>query len=389
MSTFLGNSMFTIAKYHSHWTLIENTAEVHDRSGHFISGGTIWLRQLGSQIGMLNKVTINLDALCPIDCSADGNGSNELPFEHAAYIEILPLLSFLWSVEYAPNVEFGQPKDSAHRQSNRDHGLSVSQVANNIDITAMNETLRALKRDDLQLETYSTLLDRVGLHRTGTKGFVHYLKAGLSPKLVAYESIHVHSRYHANSDTQREFEMSATQRMTFLDQAKPTLFNLPEKIKARIFRHILAQGSRVALDLDCEDPKAFSKKWNLAFAQVNRESSKQLDQFWCKNKFVLNLTTTDVRTSFSGYRALHWWLKSSPDSSLPPGRIYPYSISNRRRHDALRLCKINLQVIPDVTASMSDVRISIMDLIRVTSQVDAVDSMDITVRVTLIECLPK
>jgi hypothetical protein len=93
--------------------------------------------------------------------------------------------------------------------------------------------------------------------------------------------------------------MSATQRMTFLDRPKPTLFNLPEDIKSRIFRRILVQGSRVALDLDCEDPKAFSKKWNLAFTHVNRESSKQLDQFWCKNEFALNLTTTDARTSFS------------------------------------------------------------------------------------------
>jgi hypothetical protein len=54
--------VFTIAKHHSHWALGKNTAELHDRSGHLISGGTMWLRQLGSQIGMLNKVTINLDA---------------------------------------------------------------------------------------------------------------------------------------------------------------------------------------------------------------------------------------------------------------------------------------------------------------------------------------
>jgi hypothetical protein len=43
MSTFLGNNVFTIVKHHSHWALGENTAEVHDRSGHLVSGDTIWL----------------------------------------------------------------------------------------------------------------------------------------------------------------------------------------------------------------------------------------------------------------------------------------------------------------------------------------------------------
>jgi hypothetical protein len=35
--------VFTIVKHHSHWALGENTAEVHDRSGHLVSGDTIWL----------------------------------------------------------------------------------------------------------------------------------------------------------------------------------------------------------------------------------------------------------------------------------------------------------------------------------------------------------
>jgi hypothetical protein len=107
-------------------------------------------------------------------------------------------LSFLWSVEYAPNVEFVQPKDIAHRQPNRDHGLSASHVANKIDFTALNETLRAVKRDDLQLRTYSTLLGRIDLHRTRTKGFVHYLKAGPIPKPGTDYSVGVYARYHAD-----------------------------------------------------------------------------------------------------------------------------------------------------------------------------------------------
>jgi hypothetical protein len=248
----------------------------------------------------------------------------------------------------------------------------------------MNEGLRALKRDDLQLRTYNTLLGRVGLHRTGTKGFVHYLKAG--PSSVPGED-YSNARYHADSDIQREFEMSATQCMTFLDQAKRTLLNLPEKVRSRSFRHIVLQDSLVALDLDCEDTKAFSRSWNLAFTQVNRESSKLLDQFWCSNDFVLKLTSIDVRTSFSGYCALHWWLKSSSTPSTSPGRIYPYAINNQRRHNVSRRCKINLQIKADIPTSMSDVRISIMDPIRVTSHVDTCDSMDIIVRVTLVECL--
>jgi hypothetical protein len=293
-------------------------------------------------------------------------------------------LRFLWSCERAPDVELIHPKASAHLDACHSHGANAFLVRNDVNTTALNNVLQALRRDDLQLKIFSTLLGRICIRRDGVRGFVHYIKAGFKPG--ASYSQGMYTRYHIGADTERAFETSTTNHLAFQSPIRPGLFSMSQYIQSRIIGRLLYPNVRIALDLDCKDPRAIWSSCGLALTQVNRVSLQELHGFW-NQMFLLNLTSTDTRTSFSGYRALYWWLTSSP--VLPPqtGRVYPYSINNRCRLDALRFCKINLQVKSDVAVSMSDIRISIIDLIRVTSHVDAGDSINIVVRVTLIEHL--
>ncbi|KAF1939027.1 hypothetical protein EJ02DRAFT_268376 [Clathrospora elynae] len=67
----------------------------HDRGGYFTASGAEWLGQLGAQLSMLNTVIINLDPSYPLERPRLFECPDIL-FDLAAFLDVLPLLRFLW-----------------------------------------------------------------------------------------------------------------------------------------------------------------------------------------------------------------------------------------------------------------------------------------------------
>ena len=354
----------------------------YDKSGYRVTQAddlATWLIMLGSSSAMLHKVIVNLAENTP-------NGSSELKWrlkidssqettDMAEAVKLGNLLKSLWATPNAIRkmkivCPKGAGKNYKYRNNNdfnpmfsKTHPENRGNKAHPVfDTSAITNALIALRRDDLGLKNCGRQVHDVLIRRDGLEGYILF-------DYNYYKPSHNRPRVE-RTYVERKFSITNGGTTLSLQPADtPGLMNLPQHLKIRLFESLcLAKGfldpwrSTVTIDLD--------QKTTVGATPVLESVSQHLRsecyyRFWLANIISVKMRSTDVKTDFDHFDKLRVFCCTA---STPRE---PWRMSNRRKgiRDLEFLLQFNVLPAP----KLDDLRINVLDFLRVTSYLDSRD----------------
>ncbi|KAF2638381.1 hypothetical protein P280DRAFT_471490, partial [Massarina eburnea CBS 473.64] len=255
-----------------------------------------WMRGIGSQVGMLRKVYIDLSVIYPAQRFSHYTCEDNQAWE--ASVAMLPLLHILWAnPELKADIIFVQ--SHSERMEPPFYIEEDSEHDAEIDCEALTKTLKLLQQDVLRLRRYWRFIRAINVSRDGSRGLIEYGRRRNGFSL-------------SNNGGSLIFE----------DSTPHNLLNLTGGILDVITKMITVapKGVKITqLDLD----KKTCTGGSPVFASVCKKLRKsQLADFWCENKVRVKLTSQDTRTTFSNFKALQvWWCVNKTEEFPYEGRF--------------------------------------------------------------------
>ncbi|KAI4648602.1 uncharacterized protein J4E78_008665 [Alternaria triticimaculans] len=334
---------------------------------------------LGSSAAMVQKVIVNL-------AENTDNGGDQLKWrlkidsskdttDMAEAVKLGDLLKRLWATPKAiRQIKIVSPKGAGKNYKYRNNNdfnpmFSKTHPENRgnkthpvFDTSAITNALIALRRDDLGLKNCGRQVHDVLIRRDGLEGYILFDYNYYKP---SHDRPKVERTY-----VERKFSITNGGKTLSLQPADtPGLMNLPQHLKIRLFESLcLAKGfldpwrSTVTIDLD--------QKTTIGATPVLESVSQHLRsecyyRFWLANIISVKMRSTDVKTDFDHFDKLRVFCCTA---STPRE---PWRMSNRRKgiRDLEFLLQFNVSPVP----TLDDLRINILDFLRVTSYLDSRD----------------
>lgn len=335
-STLYTNNSFVITR-----TDIEKCWYGHTRVEQAIVAG-IWMQQLRSQIFMLPRITIGLDKICTPSCDTTLLRFDEWDFDLRTAMDIFPLIKILWTnPDLKIDVSIVHPKGEAHC---RYHHSRYQET--DIRVDALMAVLEAFRRDRLDVKKYWRSIDEILVHRDGSGGSVIYKSAIRYKKTRAVKRNY--TAYAAGNGVALSFELADKGQLL-----------TPYPIQKVIYDMVLYGPHRenwVCFDLDqkvCHgaDPRL------LGVCSTHRHLSYS---FWTENWVKVKMTTQQTSTNFANFEALEkWWC------------VQRSNREGRRGTVARGELKLELQFDVAEGLTLRQLRVGIIDLLRVTAHLDS------------------
>ncbi|KAI4689013.1 hypothetical protein J4E81_007730 [Alternaria sp. BMP 2799] len=354
----------------------------YDKSGYRVTQAddlATWLTMLGSSSAMVQKVIVNL-------AENTDNGGDQLKWrlkidsskdttDMAEAVKLGNLLKSLWATPNAIRaIKIVSPKGAGKNYKYRNNNdfnpmFSKTHPENRgnkthpvFDTSAITNALIALRRDDLGLKNCGRQVHDVLIRRDGLEGYIQFDYNYYKP---SHNRPHVERTY-----VERKFSITNGGKTLSLQPTDtPGLMNLPQHLKIRLFESLcLAKGfldpwrSIVTIDLD--------QKTTVGATPVLESVSQHLRsecyyRFWLANIISVKMRSTNVETDFDHFDKLRVFCCTA---STPRE---PWRMSNRRKgiRDLEFLLQFNISLAP----KLDDLRINILDFLRVTSYLDSHD----------------
>ena len=339
---------------------------MNETKNMFICGIVRWLNKLRSQKSLVQRMVLSLDQIC----TCDGNDWGSTHLEHRSWLDILPLLRALWQHEAQPSVTV------VHH-----HDLGRSGDKCKFDTGRVGDLIRSLPSDDLKIRRYIRLLGRVYINYVGGAGGAGGSVMFKGPSKAESPSAQHEQSYLTVHTEQYCFDRGGKIGLKFRQRPRVSLLELPPYLLRRICDLTIPTGRKIEIDLSKPyDRKAYLDA-GLRLVYVNKQTKRERDTLW-KNGVMLKLESNDSRTSFQNFRPLLRWFV---------GRVYPRDPVNHLGR-TLRYCgdgatepqllRIDLRI---KASKLRDARISIMDLIRITTYAAADDDHKVFIRIILVQ----
>ena len=354
----------------------------YDKSGYRVTQAddlATWLTILGSSTAMVQKIIVNLaenthngdsrlEWRLNIDSSQDTSDMVEA-------VKLGNLLKCLWATPNAiREIQFVSPeaagKDYKYRDNNDFNPMFSKRHPENrgnkthpvFDTSAITNAFIALRRDDLGLKNCGRLVHDVLIRRDGLEGYILF-------DYNYYKTSHDRPRVE-RTYVERKFSITNGGTTLSLQPTDiPGLTNLPQHLRIRLFESLyLAKGfldpwrSTVTIDLD--------QKIIVGATPVLESVSQHLRsecyyRFWLANIISVKMRSTNVETDFDHFDKLRVFCCTA---STPRE---PWKMSNRRK--GIRDLEFLLQFNVSPAPKLDDLRINILDLLKVTSYLDGRD----------------
>jgi hypothetical protein len=219
---------------------LARTPDIHDYEGCFIGKAIPSLLSIGSQLPLLKKVVIDLATLCPYACD------DHFPFLREGfasdYLHFGDLLRVLWNGACNFDVTFIDESQSGccgYKSNCEEHCSRVP--CSCVDTEALTETLRALRRDDLDIKRWLDHVCVIGVHVNGNDGFILFRSTHSRPSVESgrdgYRSTHYHpcfesdrGGYHPCLSSMLKFTVAHGLGLK-IERPPPNLHNLPVRVQ--------------------------------------------------------------------------------------------------------------------------------------------------------------
>ncbi|KAI4916101.1 hypothetical protein J4E90_004547 [Alternaria incomplexa] len=243
----------------------------------------------------------------------------------------------------------------------------------------MTAIFQSICQGQLGLRRYGQQLRAVASKRDGSGGILSW---GTTP--ATSRPYRCPSRFQANPDYLTDFitEDNGSRLKLVTQRSTPlTLLTLPESIQDRIYSMVVHPTECTPIDLNHD------KKFKCGLVHVNRRLYRTWrDKFFFENKFVLTMTTRQMRTTFNDFNHLRTFLRKTymPKSTYSAGE--PDTITARivTRDEAHRQPGPSyvLRFELDGAVSLADVRINALPLVMETSTTQASNTVTIQICTT-------
>ena len=299
-----------------------------------------WLSSLGSQVGLLHKVIIDIDAMCPLHCAYSMKEYN-----------LLPLIHFMWSNPMGKNVvTFGQsgrvldhtrfqPRDLPEEETCPVHRANT---LNNLLAVFVNKDTLRLRR----FHTFNRLLQSIEIPNASEEGYVTFK-----------------SPYRPPYTLRQHFTVSSQgRRVEWAPRKRPKFTNLPPEIVSRIYEFACYNPDGITFDLDTCTAHGLNIglfHW-VRSVRSNTDLARNVSHV---NHVTIKATSNTVITDFNDFGHLPSLLYK-PYAGHRPG-LFEYMIMQ-----ASTDCKpltVLLGINAPHAATLSEVRINIdklMDLLQ-------------------------
>ena len=343
VSHFFVNSIFSPTKLPKSMNRLSHT----DRKNHFIDGTVQWLEKIGWQFDLVEGIILDLEM-----CAYYGMDG---------WLNVLPLLRVLWKHQHRPKITF------SHQHDNRLWAHCK------IDVIKINGLLKALISDDLQIKKYSRLLGRVFINTIDRmEGRLIYKEHS---KVLPSSSSHFTQRIDEYS-----FRQTEDGNLVFDDRPGASLLSLPHEVLQNIYSLVVPTGQVLTVDLCGADNRKIYLQSGLGLVYVNKSTRNELRPRFYENGFVLKLESRETRTSFQNFLPLLKWLVAR---TFLPGDVNPLDRFHKYRGWGFikpPLVRLDLHV---NAKRLRDVRVSIMDLMRITAYAAPDDDHKFFVRIII------
>ncbi|KAF2107601.1 hypothetical protein BDV96DRAFT_637477 [Lophiotrema nucula] len=325
-------------------------------SVHNIAAGQIeycakWLTRIGSQFTFLKNVNIDVSLVCPTSCRCCNDrlrcGSPRRPptWVFSGNLEILSLIQVMWvNPAAACTIQFIQGDQKMDTEMFGDDTEEEEEEEGKPEITVdhLNKALISLSQhDNLGLQKYGRFerfFTHMFIHRRDGTGFVEYRSDSALPI--------------------GNFQVMDSGETTWTNhQSSAKILGLPYQVLEKICGLVVYKEAGIAFNFD--NKSAANLEAGLSGAHRYLRSIA-LTQLYEQNDFKVILESSDPRTSFDGFKSLKGvWSKKRP------GALQFFN-SDRRFPRSLELV---LRVQSKTNMDLSDLRISILGLIRATRKI--------------------
>ena len=291
-----------------------------------------WLSSLGSQVGLLQKVIIDIDAMCPLHCACSMKEYN-----------ILPLMRFIWSNPIGKNVvTFGQTGRILDHTRFQPPDLPEEEICPVHRANTLNNLLAVfVDKDTLRLRrfhTFNRLLQSIEIPNASGEGYVTFK-----------------SPYHPPYTLGQHFTVSPQGRhVEWAPRKRPKFTNLPPEIVSRIYEFACYNPDGITFDLDTYTAHGL----NIGLFHWTRSVRSNTDlasNVAHVNHVTIRATSNTVITNFNDFGHLPSLLYK-PWAGHRPG-LFEYMIIQ-----ASTDCKpltVSLEINAPHAATLSEVRINI------------------------------
>jgi hypothetical protein len=325
-------------------------------------GGLMWLTSLGDQIQWVRKLVINLDGLCPSQCTAALTHHQPAFEPKDNMINFGPLILAIWSYGLRIDISVVQPKSGFFSATKNMHSsLHLTNRDYECNITGISAILRSLVDDGQDLKKYGPQISALGIRRDGEGGIVRWGTTGCS-NCRAFNT-HGYDRFRsdvtAHSASETPFSLwSRERRIVLQHREKPNNFmTLPECIRYRIIELALREQT-VHIDLSTQT------KFELGLPHVNKTMyAKHWNQFLSLSSLELIMTTQDSQTTFSNFRALRRMLQKT---FKPHGPLNQTNSASMLLEEVMQM-RFVLRFKLEVQCSLKDISMSILPFVMETS----------------------
>jgi hypothetical protein len=352
-SVYYSENTFVLTKQHYQYDCGRDYVE---------RGGLMWLTSLGDQVQWIRKLVIDLDGLCPSQCTAALTHHQPAFEPKDNMINFGPLILALWSHGLRVDISVEQPKGgffsatknmhSSLRLTNKDY------ECNTIGISAI---LRSLVDDGQDLKKYGPQISALGIRRDGEGGVVRWgtTRCSNCRALKPHGCDQCRSDVTVHSASETPFSLWGRERRIVLKHCKePNNFmTLPECIRYRIIELAL-HGLTTHIDLDTQT------KFNLGLPHVSKTMyAKHWNQFLSLSSLELVMTSHNNQTTFSNFGALRQVLRKAFKPYGPLNQTNPATILLEEVMQMRFVLRFRLEV----QCSLEDISISILPFVMETS----------------------
>ncbi|KAF2127920.1 hypothetical protein P153DRAFT_397814 [Dothidotthia symphoricarpi CBS 119687] len=311
-SVFFGNNVFTFSTFRD-----EDEID-HDARATFLDKGAAWLTNLGSQLAQVKKVVVDMGSLCPERCHSADDAIMDCVYSDprigSACIEIFPLLRVIWSRNWHGNITFA----SCNRPTCPDGSVNHRVYEPTYDESgfgALTQTVRFLRRDDLDIKKAMPLICHIAVARDGQRGVVIFRsthrpfclpQSYFRPRIKGADLWH----YHPCLGSPLIFAANDDKLIT--TQTTPHLLGFPKYLEKRIVHLVLQSREEVMVNLDTEKEVVPGLLYisRFVYAWSNRF-------YYTANEFILihSVSMDDPKTLAN---RLERWISSNRYSATTP-----------------------------------------------------------------------
>ncbi|KAF2132551.1 hypothetical protein P153DRAFT_354055 [Dothidotthia symphoricarpi CBS 119687] len=314
-----------------------------------------WLSNIGSQIRLLRRVSIDFDAVCPVICAHSDAHRN---------INWLPLLRIIWAnLDAEWKISFahtGRLVDNEHSVVYDEHERTPTFVLNNI--------LDALgRRDVLNIKRYAKferLMPVVVIrNRSGSvDGYASHPSTGQPADLDTSYRFANYDCVFPDNQMFLFFHADDGGHIVRARLEEKHLLQLPDDVLRSIYRYTCFSKTGVTFDLTSHVARGLE----MALLGVSRrhryeaEYDTSWSNPWMNNKFTVSMTTETAKTDFGEFVLLHEWLKIENFKRM----VFA------RRPNPDHLPRIVLEFNLDTRKTFLDIRINIKSLLHPIHELD-------------------